>query len=327
MRKKILFVGDPLKTLKLTLDSSIALAQVALDKNWNVYWCETNDVVYFNKKIKIHKPSKVETASADQVTCVPDEIIWIDFEEFDFCFVRKDPPFDDEYKDLCWILASQNKVAIVNSAESLLKYHEKSLHWKAFSDGILKEENIIPTCLSQSIEVLSEFCDSEAFSKTKKIICKPWLGYGGEDVLLFENKSEFMHWMKKKKSSSKKMPRVLVQPCIEEISTCGDRRIIVAGGEIICHFVRMPPSGQVISNIARGGSAVLSPMTQEQEDICKRLAKYLQSKSIFFAGIDLIGNQIGEINITSPTGMRLYERLTGIDVSEKVFDFMTSDLS
>jgi glutathione synthase len=325
VKKRILFVGDPLKTLKLGFDSSIALAQIALDKKWETYWCEPNDVVYFNKKIAIHKPSKIESASIERLNYSDISTSWINFDEFDFCFVRKDPPFDDQYKDLCWILASQNKVSIVNSAESLLKYHEKSLHWKAFNDGVLTEENIIPTCLSNSIEVITDFCNSDIFLKAKKIVCKPWLGYGGEDVQLFEDKETLLAEIGKRISSGNSN-RVLIQPCLEEIKTEGDRRIIVAGGEIICHFVRMPQSGQIISNIARGGSAVLSKMTQEQEGICKNLAKYLQKKSIYFAGIDLIGNKIGEINITSPTGIRVYEKLTGINVSEKIFHFMTSDV-
>lgn len=325
MKKRILFVGDPLKTLKLGFDSSIALAQIALDEKWETYWCEPNDVVYFNKKITIHKPSKIESASSEKLNYSDTNTLCIDFDEFDFCFIRKDPPFDDQYKDLCWLLASQNKVSIVNSAEALLKYHEKSLHWKAFNDGILSEGNLIPTCLSNSIEVISDFCNSDLFSKTKKIVCKPWLGYGGEDVQLFEDKETLLAEIKKRISSGNSN-RVLIQPCLEEITTQGDRRIIVAGGEIICHFVRMPQPGKIISNIARGGSAVLSRMTQEQENICIDLAKYLQRKSIYFAGIDLIGNKIGEINITSPTGIRVYERLSGVNVSEKIFHYMTSDV-
>lgn len=321
--KKILFVGDPLDTLNLRSDSSMALAKVALSENWDVFWCEPNDVIYFDTQIEIFNSYKIDSVSLEKITAAKADQKRIPFCEFDFCFVRKDPPFDEEYKDLCWILASQSKVTIVNSAEALLQYHEKSLHWKASSDGVLSEKELIPTCLSNSLDAISEFCSSNAFEKNQKIVLKPWLGHGGEDVQLYENKQDLIQALQNKFQHTKPY-RVLIQPHLEEIHTQGDRRIIVAGGEIICHFVRFPQDGSIVSNVARGGRAVLVPMTSEQEAICKRLSKYLQKKSILFAGIDMIGNKIGEINITSPTGIRAYEKLTGIDVSQKIFHLMTS---
>lgn len=321
MEKNLLIVGDPLQTLKLGFDSSIALSQIALNENWKVYWCEPGDVVYFDREIVIHNPVKIEHADTNKITSCPAASDWIALSEFHSCFIRKDPPFDDSYKDLCWILASQRKTRVVNSAHALLTYHEKSLPWNALNDGILSKENIIPTCVSKSWDVISAFCDSDAFANQQGIVCKPWLGYAGSGIQLFENKESLKKWFFEQQANQAE--RLIVQPCLKEIQTHGDRRVIVAGGEIMCHFVRMPKAGEIISNIARGGSAVLSKMTQDQEDMCKRLAKYLDSKSISFAGIDLIENKIGEINITSPTGIRVYEQLTGINVSESVFHHMT----
>ena len=185
--EKILFIGDSLSALKLKSDSSLALAEAALKRGKKVFWCEPQNLCYFNQEIFVTHSDEIISVNISDIHYKKSENSKIQFEFFQLCFVRKDPPFDEEYKNLCWLLTSQNKVKIVNSAESLLSFHEKSLHWRAYAEGVLSKEHMIHTCLTHQISIVEEFC--EQFSQSQKYIAKPWLGHGGEDISLFENKN------------------------------------------------------------------------------------------------------------------------------------------
>jgi glutathione synthase len=239
----------------------------------------------------------------------------IPFCEFNVAFVRKDPPFDEDYITLCWLLSSQQKVRILNSAESLLNYHEKSLPWRALNEKVLTDKNIIPTCFTNSISVIDKFCRD--FSTTEKFIAKPWLGHGGEDIYLYENKEHLLDDFKKNNRR-----HFLVQPFLPNITSEGDRRVIIANGHVVCDYVRLPATGKIASNGAQGGSAILREMTESQKNICEKMAQFLKEKNIYFAGLDLIGEYVGEVNITSPTGIRTYEALSQKNVSLNIINLL-----
>lgn len=314
--KKILFIGDALNKLNLSSDSSLAIAQAALSQNHQVYWCIPEKVVYYKNTILIEEcdelihisPTKLHTGNKQKIF----------LPQFAFCFIRKDPPFDAAYKDLCWLLATEKNVKMLNPPHTLLTYHEKSLPWHAFTEGVLEENNLIPTCFTHSLSTIEDFCSS---LNTTQFIAKPWLGHGGEDVRLFQEKSDLFTYLK---SREKNEAPLLVQPFIKEIHTLGDRRVLIANGKILCHFVRLPAKGRIAANLAQGGSAQLTPLTAEQNDICLKLARYLKEKQILFAGIDLIGLFVSEINITSPTGLRTYETLAKTPISLKAFNLFIS---
>ncbi len=308
----VLFIGDSLSSLKLKSDSSLALAESALKSGKRVFWCEAKDITYFNQEIFIYNCLEFISVNQDIFNYKKCIEYKIPFAFFAACFVRKDPPFDEDYKNLCWVLTTQSRVKIINPAEALLSFHEKSLHWRAFSEGFLNKNNIIPTCLAHNISIVEEFC--KQFSVQQKFICKPWLGHGGENISLFENKNLLLEYLR-----TEKIENYIIQTYLDEIVEVGDRRVIIANGKVVCDFVRIPAQGQVASNLAQGGSAIIREMTWEQNEICVNIGKFLQGKNIKFAGVDLIGLYVGEINITSPTGIRTYESLTKINTSDEIF--------
>jgi len=307
----------------------LALAESALKKGKKVFWCEPHNIYYFNQDIFVCDSAEILSVNANEIKHKKNEEKIL-FSDFQFCFVRKDPPFDEGYKNLCWILTAQSQVKIINSAESLLSFHEKSLHWRAYSEGVLSQEHMIPTCLTHQISVVGEFCNQftsthpiykkylgKASGVNAQFICKPWLGHGGEDIRLFKNKDLLLKYLQIESDQL-----FLVQPFLEEITTEGDRRVMIVNGQVIFDFVRLPAQGKIASNGAQGGSAVLRKMTTEQMDICLKVAKFLKDKNILFAGLDLIGLCVGEINITSPTGIRVYEFLTNINMSDEIFSLL-----
>ncbi|WP_397599486.1 hypothetical protein [Silvanigrella sp.] len=320
MQKKLLIIADPIDKVRLKSDSSLALAQAAIEDSWQVLWCESNNVHVFGENVFVSNLNQIHTVSTDEINFNLINKKKIPIKEFEICFVRKDPPFNENYKDLCWILASQSDVKIINPAEALLSFHEKALQWKAFSDGVLTHEQIIPTCLSSSFEIIEDFCNENKSLMKNGIICKPWLGHGGESVEYFKTTESLL--LNLKNNENLNMSKIMIQPFLEEIHTQGDRRVLIANGVVIGDFVRIPAEGKIASNLAQGGSAILREMTKEQKLICNKIAEYLKSQNILFAGLDLIGCRIGEINITSPTGLRIYEFLTGKNIAKTAFQLM-----
>lgn len=322
MKKNILFIADPLKNTKINSDSSLAIAEIALENFWNVFWCESNNIHLIGETVFVSNVIEIKSITHEKIEHNLENKKKIPLNNFQYCFVRKDPPFDENYKDLCWILSSQSEVKIINPAESLLSYHEKALQWRAFSEGILNKNQIISTCLSSSIEIIEQYCTENQHMLLNGIICKPWLGHGGENIELYKNKDELIFALNKFFANQKQNTKIMIQPFLPEIYTVGDRRVIVINGTLVGNFVRIPANGKIASNLAQGGNAKIQDMTQEQIIICKNVAAFLKDKNINFAGLDLIGNRISEINITSPTGLKTYETLTGINIARKAFQLL-----
>ncbi|WP_158999363.1 ATP-grasp domain-containing protein [Pigmentibacter ruber] len=322
MKKKLLIIADKLEKVNLKSDSSIALAEAAITKNWEVFWCEDKNIHFLNEEIYLNQLNEIKEINVNKVNYEQRKQSLVSFSFFDYCFIRKDPPFNEEYKDLCWILATQTKVKIINPAEALLAYHEKALHWKALSSGVINKNNVISTCLSEDIFIIENYIKENENLFIEGIVCKPWLGHGGEDVQLFSNLDHLINFLAKHSTHNILKQKYLVQPYLKEIHSEGDRRVIIADGVIIGDFVRIPEKGKIASNLAQGGTAILRDMSNEQIKICESIALFLKKMNIVFAGLDLIGNKIGEINITSPTGLRTVESLTGKKINNIAFDLM-----
>lgn len=324
MQKNILIIADSLEKVKPNSDSSLALAQVALENFWKIFWCNSDNVHILGENIFVSNLLELTFVSTTSINYKIENKKKIPLSNFNYCFVRKDPPFDENYKDLCWILASQSGVKIINPAETLLAYHEKALQWRAYSEGVLSNNQIIPTCLSSSIHIIEDYCNQNQSILSKGIVCKPWLGHGGESVDLYKNKEALLVALKNILRNQSVLQKLMIQPFLEEIYSEGDRRVLIANGEIIGDFVRIPASGKIASNLAQGGTAMIREMTLEQREICQKVAIFLKQKNISLAGLDLIGCRIGEINITSPTGLRTYEMLTGTNIAKKAFQLLVN---
>ncbi len=316
-KQKILFIGDELSSLNLAYDASIAFCEAALSKDFEVFWCEKKDVSLYNFELIINQVFQIHEASIHSVKHTKiskDNEHTLSFEDFDYCFVRLNPPFDESYLNLCWILNTQSKVKIINSPASLLNFHEKSFQFRALSEGVLEKKNLISTCLTDSVDVLQKFLNMHIKLGTKAFVTKPWLGYGGADVMLWHSTQDVIEYFKTAPE------KIMIQPLVPNVKTDGDQRVIIVNGKVFCSFVRLPQENSIISNTAAGGIMELRTLTAEQMRISEKIAAFTLKHGVLFAGIDLIGEQVGEINITSPTGFRVYEKLTGKSVIYECFD-------
>lgn len=324
---KILIIADPLAKIKSASDTSVAFCEGALESNDTVHWCEPHQVIFYGAEVAVRDPIRITKASTESIESKPEAGL-VQLKTFDFAFVRKDPPFDDKYCDLCWLLASQTSTKVVNSAESLLTFHEKAVQWRAAAEGYLSDANLVPTCVSSVEQDFEDFAAlqtkqaqllSDAASKKNllRFVLKPWLGHGGEDIHLCDSSQSVIETFRKFRHADNE--KWMLQPFLPEVTEAGDRRVLLVCGEVVGSFVRIPAKGRIESNLAQGGRAEAIPMTASQVEVMKRLGKFLSAHNIAFAGADLIGDRVGEVNITSPTGVRSLEKLEARKFAKAIY--------
>ena len=221
--------------------------------------------------------------------------------------MRQNPPFNMDYITATFLLEKiSNTTRIINDPAAVRNMPEK-LHSMMF----LK---FMPaTIFTKNVNEIDKF-----IKKHKKIVIKPTHGYGGKDILFVDRR------LKKKKILNyiDKLDQVMVQKFLPKIKE-GDKRIFVIGGLIKGAIRRVPAKGSIISNIGQGGMAKKTSLTKQELKIAKIVATNLKKNKIVFAGIDLISGYLtGDINITSPTGIKNYKDLTGINLAVDFWNYL-----
>ena len=312
MKLKIAFIGDPLLNLKMEGDSSLSLAKAAIQLKAQVFWLNSDSLNFVSGTLTTKELTIIEGISQKNIDFKSlENQKEVSISEFDFVFLRKDPPFDENYRDMCWFLAHANLKNVFNNPEKLLAYPEKLFHYKALHEGFLEAHELIPTCISSNKEVVLSFLEEYLKTETS-FLSKPFLGFGGRGIRRHSSPKEVLDFLQKESPH-----KYLLQPFLKEIYSEGDHRVFFVNGELVCHFTRYPQGGMLASNLAQGGKAQLKTLSKNQIDICKRLGAFLKKEGIHIAGCDLIGEYVSEINITSPTGLKTFENLSGEDVSLK----------
>lgn len=311
---RILFIADPIDKLKPATDSSLALLRGSLEKQWENFWANGQSVEFVGDGVGVW----AEKVSHSPVGGLPslEKKQWHPINAFDAVLIRKDPPFDSDYVKLCWLLLlAEKKVFMMNRPSLLLRYHEKLVPLEARAQGFLEKEDVIPTHIG-SHEAAKSFVDT---LKVAKVITKPFLGFGGGNIAL-HSRQEFHETKPSQVNDS------LVQPFKEEVTKFGDRRVFFLAGELLAHFVRMPKEGGFVSNLAQGGSAVLSPLSPREVLVTEKLGRFLKATGIAFAGADLIGHLVSEVNLTSPTGLMALEKLEQKSYVGPILDFVEKQI-
>jgi len=216
-----------------------------------------------------------------------------------FILIRQDPPFNLEYISSTYILDKiKDKVRIINDPTSIRNISEKLYS--------TKYQKFMPsTIFSQNVNEIKKF-----FRKYKKIIIKPIHSFGGNDIhLLTKFNSKLINKLIKKHSF------IMCQKYLSKINK-GDKRVFLINGKICGAISRIPKKGSFLSNISKGAKAVNVKLTKKEIKISKLIAKQLKKEKIFFAGIDFIDQQLnGDINVTSPTGLKTLYDLSKINLA------------
>ena len=293
-----LFITDPLEGLNPKKDTTILWMQEVFSMGGKILQCEIKDLIYkkeqtFGKFYEIKDPT-LNPQNAERVVEIKP------LKDFDYIFMRKDPPVDENYMNALHILsqAESEGANIFNRPSALMKFNEKIFalqfsNWMPDTHVICKEE------------------DFKSFKeKYSNIILKPLNGMGGDSIYKF-NKSSEDHLKIFKSLTNNYQTMVMVQDFLSEIYN-GDYRILIINGKPFpIALARIPKDGSFKGNLAAGGRGEARELSDDQINLSKEIGKLLIKEGIFFAGIDMIGNYLTEINITSPTGAREILSQTG----------------
>ncbi len=304
--KIIAIQGNSFQSINRKTDTTLLLALEAQRRGYKIYYYETKNLTFSNGKIYALS-KEVKFNENKKIFYSVKKIKIVDLSKVKFILMRQNPPFNMDYITATFLLEKiSNKTRIINDPVAVRNMPEK-----LYSIGFIKL--MPPTIFTRSINEIEKFK-----KKYKKIVIKPTHGYGGKNIL-FINKS-----MEKNKISNylKKHKHVMAQKFIPQIKY-GDKRIFIIGGTIKGAIRRIPKKDSIVSNLGQGGKAVETALTKKELSIAKIVASNLKKSKIIFAGIDLISNYLtGDINITSPTGLKNFKDLTGVDLAVDFWDFL-----
>ena len=298
--KIVAIQGDKLKTINKDTDTSLLLALEAQRRGYKIYYYETENLNYINGKVQAYiKELKLFEKNKKFYKIINQK--FFDLSKANYVLIRQNPPFNMDYITATFFLEQLPKnVKVVNNPVSVRNVSEKF-----YSVNFLKY--MPPTIFTKNIEEIKKFV-----KKYKKIVIKPIHGYGGKNIL-FVNKSinqiKVLNYIKK-------FGHIMVQKFIPQV-TKGDKRVFIINGLVKGAIQRVPRKGSFVSNLAQGGKAVETKLNYKELKISKIVAKHLKKSKIFFAGIDLVSNYlIGDINVTSPTGLKNFKDLSGINLAK-----------
>lgn len=303
-KKKILAIqGSSLKNVNIKTDTTLFLALEAQNRGYQIFYFEPKNLSFLNGKV---------TAECKKITFFGNKSFFykvkkkinLDLSKSDIILIRNEPPFNQEYINTTFFLEHiDKKVKIINHPRAIREVPEK-----LFSIKLIKY--LPQTLISQDLKKINFF-----FKKYRKIVIKPIEGYGGNDVILLNkfNLKIISKYLKKYK-------HIIFQKFLKKVSE-GDRRVFIINGKVMGSITRIPKKGSILSNMSKGAFAKVDKLTKNELIISKNVAKILKKQNIYFAGIDFIqGKLIGDINVTSPTGLATYYQLTGVNLAKYFWD-------
>ena len=304
MNNKIAIQMDDIETIDFDFDSSFIIGLEGQKRNYDLFYYHPDDLFIdqgevkakgfflelFDQKINYYKFLSDKTE--------------VKLEDFKFIFLRQDPPFNMHYITSTYILDCLPKsTKVINNPSSVRNAAEKILPFQF-------KEFMPPTLISQSVDEIKNF-----FKIHQDIITKPLYGNGGEGIQ--RSQDGFLEGIDIH-SDYLEMP-IMVQKYIPEICE-GDRRIIFFDGDYVGSVARIPLEGSIKANFHAGGKAKKTGLVFRDQQIIEVLGKELKKMDLFFVGIDIIGNYLTEINVTSPTGIKQINKLNNIKLEQVFWD-------
>lgn len=289
---KLLFILDPLASLKVNKDTSVAMMREAISRGHEVSICQQHDTFLRNQTVKVH--AQLFQFSEEKSLhwfklAAPEETLP---SSFDAIILRKDPPFDSEYLYNTHLLelAVAQGGRVVNNPSAVRSWNEKL--------SIAKFPQFSPEFLvTSNNDLIRNFLTSQ-----QDIIVKPLDGMGGSRIFRL-TMSDPNIGVILETITDHGQQTIMVQQYVPEI-TQGDKRILVINGDPLPYsLARIPKAGETRANLATGGKGVAQALTKRDLEIATTIGKTLKAEGLLFVGLDVIGDYLTEINVTSPTGI------------------------
>lgn len=302
---KLAVLMDPLNRLKPYKDTTVAMISSARALGWSCVFFTQEDLFCSEGRsyarvqdIRIGDVHSSEWAETKDLGEKP-------LSDFDIILMRKDPPFDMEYIYTTYALelAEREGVLVANKPQSLRDANEKFF--------TLNFPQCCPTTLvSSDIKRLKAF-----WQKHKNVIFKPLEGMGGSSVFHVDEQGRNLSVILEVLTKGQNV-NIMAQHYIPEIAVSGDKRILVVHGEPVPYaLARIPAEGELRGNLAAGARGEVVAITARDRWLCEQIAPTLIAKGLYFVGIDVIGDYLTEINVTSPTCLKEIAAETGLDIA------------
>jgi glutathione synthase len=300
INKIVAIQGNYPSTLNPISDTSIFLAIEAQKRKCKIFYYEPKDLSIINDKvvakgyyIKFNYSNKNFFKIISKQT--------LDLSKCKYLLIRQNPPFNLEYISTTYILDKiKDKVKIVNNPTSIRNTSEKLY-------SALYQKFMPNTLFTKDINEVNKF-----FKRNKKIILKPIHSFSGNDIHLIEKKINKIMVL----NFIKKHGHIMCQKFLPKIKF-GDKRVFLINGKICGAISRVPKKGSFLSNMSKGAIPIATKLTKTETKISNLIAKELKKNDVYFSGIDFIDQKLnGDINVTSPTGLKTFYDLTNINLAK-----------
>ncbi|SDG70653.1 glutathione synthase [Alloyangia pacifica] len=309
---KIAFQMDPIGSVNIDADSTFRLAEEAQARGHELFYYGPDDLAYEEGRITARGHwMTVQRVAGQPAVLGPREVV--DLAQVDVVWLRQDPPFDMHYITTTHLLDRLAPGTLVvndpfwvrNSPEKLLVLNFPEL--------------TPPTTVARDLETIKEFK-----ARHGDVILKPLYGNGGAGVFRLDQNDRNLSSLHELFTGFSREP-LIVQKYLPAVSK-GDKRVILIDGEPVGAINRVPAAGEVRSNMHVGGRPEKVELTERDREICATIGPVLKEKGQVFVGIDVIGDWLTEINVTSPTGIQELERFDGINVAAKIWEAIEAKL-
>ena len=306
MSLKVAIQMDPIGPININADSTFRIAEEAQSRGHSLFYYTPDKLAYQEGKVTARGwPLTVQRVEGNHFTLGEEQ--GVDLSTFDVVWLRQDPPFDMGYITTTHILDMIHpKTLVVNDPFWVRNYPEKLL--------VLNFPDLTPpTMIARDLETLKSFR-----AKHGDVILKPLYGNGGAGVFKLSKGDGNLASLHELFSGINREP-LIMQKFLPDVAK-GDKRVILVDGEPVGAINRVPAEGETRSNMHVGGRPEKVALTDRDREICAAIGPLLREKGQVFVGIDVIGNWLTEINVTSPTGIQELERFDGTNIAAKIWE-------
>ena len=303
---KIAFQMDPIGPIDINADSTFRLAEEAQARGHELFYYTPDKLAYDQGKVTARGwPLTVQRIQGDHFRLGDEQTV--DLSGFDVVWLRQDPPFDMFYITTTHMLQRlMPNTTVVNDPFWVRNFPEKLL--------ILDFPQLMPpTAIARDLDTIRAFKEEHG-----DVILKPLYGNGGAGVFLLKKEDRNLTSLHEMFTGFSREP-LIVQKFLPDVSK-GDKRVILVDGEAVGAINRVPAKGETRSNMHVGGRPEKIELSERDREICATIGPLLREKGQVFVGIDVIGEYLTEINVTSPTGIQELERFDGINVAAQIWN-------
>ena len=308
-RLRFAFIMDPIQQVLIDKDTTFAFMLEAQARGHEVWYLEMSDL-YIERARAMGRARQIELRREWDNHFTFGQELTGPLGDFDAIFMRKDPPFDIAYLHATQLLdLAQNDGAVVLNRPAGLRAANEKLYALNFPD-------VIPaTLISPDSNRLKTFLDELG----GEMIIKPIDGHGGAGIFYVRKDDRNLNSILETMTQEGR-EAIIAQQYIPEVRQ-GDKRLIALNGEPIGCTLRVPRADENRGNIHVGGTCVQADVTDRDKEICQTVAPFLQRDGLYFVGLDIIGDYLTEVNVTSPTGVQEIDQLNNVCLEAQVIDF------